>query len=150
MSRVLLKVSSNDHDGFTAGCDYAVVNVTPELARQILARGKQLKQLAKGDDALSKMVFHAGEGAPLFYSEEDLEGFLDNEFDEEQLETIAGRGVLVLLDTVSIPTVSPRNVRCPFLLVYEDGVRWQADPKNEDFEVQTARLDFAIIESMIK
>ena len=143
--QVVLKVWSNnpDHSG---GCDFALVEITPDFARLALRRIEVLREQKALDAALDEMYFwnsttdffspwagpaggtREGEAACLKLEEElDL-----LQIDRHEVVTASG--------DFSVPQSQIARVECVQMVVRESGIAFTAIPKHTDFYVTTAEV----------
>jgi hypothetical protein len=141
MRLVLGTVSSNSD--FNGGCDFAVVTISPQYARQILCRMKALMGLAQSDDSLHEA--HYWDFAAQYFefpADEDL---------QEKLE--AAHDTHVELDEAcELPEDLFQRTEYAHMVVEVMGdqadVSWRASPKNASVYVETNPVAQSLIEKV--
>ena len=152
--KVILKVwsSYSDHNG---GCDFALVEITPEFARLALRRIEVLREQKVIDPAVDETYFwdpaaqffspwtgpargtRGGEAACLKLEEElDL-----LQIDRNEVVTASG--------DFSVPQSQIARVECTQMLVRAEGVAFTAIPKHTDFYVTTAEIPREVLEHAV-
>ena len=150
--KFLLRVSSSNQyrDG---GCEFALVELTRELANVALRRIQVLKDYKKIDEFIYETYywdFHA----EYFSPRADFSGVPENvkaamlavgEIVEALV--VEEKGVVTAPDDFEVVEEQIAAVECTQLVVGEDGVAFLAIPKHCDFYVTTAEIPMLILES---
>jgi hypothetical protein len=151
--RVVLKVWSTNPD-YSAGCDYAVVEISGEFAKIMLRRINVLREQKALDPSIyetyywdssaqyfSPWVNRASQPhevqAAYFELEETLE-----ELQVDTYEAVTAPGDFHVLDS-QIATVE-----CAQMIVREEGVAFTAIPKHTDIFLTTAEISKQVLESV--
>jgi hypothetical protein len=150
--RIILKVSSsNEH--CSGGCEFALLDLTPELARLALLRIGTLREQKNLDPDIIETYYWAY-FAEYFSPWEDLASPGEEiEGTGMTLEEMLNELAIEEKEIISIPEtfeVPPRNVaavECEKMLVREDSIAFMAIPKHASFYVQTVELPFTILEA---
>ena len=149
--RIVLKVSSNNEycDG---GCEFALVDLTPELAALALGRIATLREQKNLDPDIIETYYWAyfaeyfSPWADLANRGEEVEGTrvtLEGMLDELPIEE---KEIVCVPETFQ---VSPRHaaaVECEQMIV-RDSIAFMAIPKHASFYVQTAEIPLAMLEA---
>ena len=150
--RIVLKVSRhNEHsDG---GCEFALVDLTPELAALALGRIATLRQRKNLDPDIIETYYWAY-FAEYFSPWEDLAGFgkevqgtrvtLEGMLDELPIEE---KEIVCLPETFQVSPHQVAAVECEQMIVREDSIAFMAIPKHASFYVQTAEIPLAMLEA---
>lgn len=149
--QVVLKVWSSNPDN-NGGCDFAVVETTPELANQALRRIGILREQKAVDPALDETYYwdsvadffspwtgpvagpRAGEAASLK---------LEEELDLLQIDK---HEVTIPVSELHVPKNLIARVECAQMVVRETGIAFTAIPKHTDFHVTTAEILKEVLE----
>jgi hypothetical protein len=138
--KIALGTCSSDPD-FNAGCDFALVDLTPACAERILSRMRALHNLAESDHSLHEAHYWDAEAAY-------FETTLDDEIDE-QLEP-AHDTYVVLDEGIEVPAEAFKGVEYTHMVVSVIGdeleVSWRASPKSASLYVESNPLPKSLIE----
>ncbi len=150
--RIKLKVSSGTEycDG---GCEFALVDLTPELAGLALGRIATLREQKNLDPDIDEAYYWAY-FAEYFSPREDLassgkevegtrvaaEGMLD-ELPIEEKE------IVCVPETFQVSPCQIAAVECEQMIVREDSIAFMAIPKHASFYVQTGEIPLAMLEA---
>ena len=150
--RIVLKVSSNNEycDG---GCEFALVDLTPELAALALERIATLREQKNLDPDIIE-TYYWGYFAEYFSPWEDLA----SSGKEVEGTTVTWEGMLDELpieekETVCLPESlqgSPDQiaaVECEQMIVREGSIAFMAIPKHASYYVQTTEIQLAMLEA---
>jgi len=151
--RVVLRVSStNEHWG--GGCEFALVDVTPELAALALRRIAALCAQKSADPDIDETYYwtscvkcyfspwpaDAGveaEAACLAVAEMLCEGQGDD------------NGVVEVSDNFQVPSCQVTAVECQQMTVRAEAIAFLAIPKHTSFYIHTAEIPLAMLEAAI-
>ena len=137
--RLVLGTYSTNSD-FNGGCDFALIDLTPDYARQILSRMQAVKKLSQSDSSLHEAYFwdfHAQYfETPL---DEDFDAKLDGAFDRH-----------VELDAQTmLPEELFKCVEYTHLIISVMGdeaeASWRASPKNAPEYVETNSIPQSLV-----
>lgn len=152
--QVVLKVWSNnpDHNG---GCDFALVEITPEFAKLALRRIEVLREQKGLDHALDEIYYW--DSAADFFSPwlNPAGGTPDGETAclklEEELDRlqIDNNEVVTASSDFSVPQSQIARVECVEMAVRESGIAFTAIPKYTDFHVTTAEIPSEVLEQSL-
>jgi hypothetical protein len=149
--RVILKVWSSNPDS-NGGCDFAVVEITPELAKLALRRILVLCEQKAIDPAVDETYYWSSEVE--FFSpwadvgsqtDEAKAACLKLEEDLESLQ-IDRREMVAATHDFSVPQSQIARVECAQMVVRESGIAFTAIPKHTDFHVTTAEIPKGVLE----
>jgi hypothetical protein len=149
--RIILKVWSSNPDN-NGGCDFAVVEITPELAKLALRRIAVLREQKALDPAVYE-TYYWDSAAEFFSPWVDL-GTQTDEIKaaclklEEELESlqIDRREMVSVAHGFSVPQSQIPRVECAQMVVHEEGIAFTAIPKHNDFYVTTAEISKGVLE----
>ncbi|MGB7593267.1 MAG: hypothetical protein WCD04_09595 [Terriglobia bacterium] len=150
--RIVLKVSSNNEycDG---GCEFALVDLTPELAALAMGRIAILREQKSLDPDIIETYYWAY-FAEYFSPWKDLASFGNEaEGTKVTLEGMLDELAIEEKEIVCVPEtfqVSPRHVaavECEQMIVREGSIAFMAIPKHASFYVQTAEVPLAMLEA---
>jgi hypothetical protein len=149
--RVILKVWSSNPDS-NGGCDFAVVEITPETARLALRRIAALCEQKVLDPAVDE-TYYWDSVAEFFSPWADL-GSQTDEIKaacvrlEEELESlqIDRQEMASVAHGFSVPQSQIARVECMQMVVREDSIAFTAIPKHTDFYVTTAEIPKEVLQ----
>jgi len=153
--KIILDTSSSDPD-FNGDCDYAVVELTPELVDRIRRRMELARQAGRQDSDLLEMYFW--DGAAEFYDTEAVdacqEAMETDEAAQEWLKGLETDGHALVPAGADLVASQPQRVECNQMIVRcspssvnpEYEVAWTAIPKHSDVYVTTRDLPLAALE----
>lgn len=126
-------------------CDYALVNLTPDLARLALKRIAVLNKCKASDPDLFE----------LYYWDRNAQYFnpwlaqVPDEADRlaEMIETLpaASTDLLRVPNHVAIPADVTARVECSQMVACDDAIRFLAIPKYTDVYVETAEIPLTVL-----
>ncbi|HEX5481856.1 MAG TPA: hypothetical protein VFZ08_04445 [Terriglobia bacterium] len=128
-------------------CDYAVIDLTPELARVALRRINAFNVQKTADDDLIEMYFwdyHVEYFSPWIGEKtEQADGL------EEALTSFprAAPDLMIAPVDFSVPESMAVRVECCRMVTREDAVAFMAIPKHTDSYVHTAEIPLHLIET---
>lgn len=138
--KIVLGTCSSNSD-FNAGCDFGLVELTPDYAELILKRMQALAELAKTDHSLHEA--HYWDSMASYFQTTH-----DDELDEELEE--AHDTYVVLQENVKVPEKAFKRVEYTHMVISVMGeeleVSWRASPKNASLYVETNELPKSLIE----
>lgn len=138
--RFLIRAHSSDVN-FNGDCDYADVTIGQELAKKILARRKILLKLMEKDSDLFKMSFWCCAATFVGGNLYDEPRFTDNE--KEHIED----GLPVALGPDDkLTKLEEQRVDVDKVVLYEDEVIFEAQPKHTGVIVSTEGIPYSLIE----
>jgi hypothetical protein len=152
--RIVLKVSSNNEycDG---GCEFALVDLTPELAALALERTATLREQKNLDPDIIE-TYYWGYFAEYFSPWEDLassgkevEGTtvtLEGMLDELPIEE---KEIVCLAESLQGSPDQIAAVECEQMIVRQDSIVFMAIPKHASFYVQTVEIPLAMLEAAV-
>jgi len=151
--RIVLRVtSSNEH--CNRGCEFAHVDLTPELGALALRRIATLRQPKALDPDLDEVYYWANGLASYFdsWAESSIE---DKEAEDmgvaveemlAELEIQQKEVVRIPESFVVIPSQSAA-VECEQMIVQRDSIAFTAIPKHASFRVETAEVPLTMLEA---
>jgi hypothetical protein len=152
--RVILKVWSSNPEN-NGGCDFAAVELTPELSRLALRRIAVLGEQRGVDPAVCETSYWASDAeyfSPWLslpdQSDEVKAACLELEEALECLQ-IDRHEIVSVPDDFSIPQSQIARVECAQMVVREDSIVFTAIPKHTDFHVTTAEIPKEVLEQSV-
>ena len=153
--RIVLKVSSSN-EYCDAGCEFALVDLTPELAALALERIAALRDQKTLDPNIDEtsywayfVVCYFSRYARLAMDEKDVEGShasMGYMLDDLQIEE---REVVHVPEIFQVPSSQIAAVECEKMLVRADSIIFSAIPKHASFYVQTVEIPIAMLEAAL-
>jgi hypothetical protein len=140
-------VSTVSSDQETWGCDYALIDLSPELARLALRRVNILKAQMQADQQLDEIYFwdlHVEYFSPWKVKEADSADILSEMLDK--LPSVAG-DLLRAPDDFAVPENLLEHVECSQMITREDGIAFIAIPKHASYYIRTAEVPLPLLES---
>jgi len=149
--RVVLKVTSgNEH--YSGGCEYALLDLTPELAALARRRIAALKELENLDPHIDEMCYWAHfvvcyfdpwAGSEVEDREVTSPG-LGDKLDELKIEE---NGVVRVAKDFCVAPSQCAAVECERMIARADSVAFTAIPRQCSFRIETREVPLATIES---
>jgi hypothetical protein len=151
--RIALKVSSNNEycDG---GCEFALVDLTPELAALALGRIGTLREQKNLDPDIIETYYWAyfvdcyfSPHADLSIDDMEAKGAsipLGELLDELQIED---KEIICVPESFHVASNQIAAVECEQMIVYQNSIAFTAIPKHASFYVQTAEIPLAMLEA---
>ena len=149
--RVVLKVTSgNEH--YSGGCEYALLDLTPELAALALRRSAVLKELNKLDPHIDETYYWAHFVVCYFdpwagseiEDREDTSSALADKLDELRIEE---HGIVCIAEDFCVAPSQCAAVECERMIARADSVAFTAIPRHCGFRVETREVPLAVLES---
>ena len=140
-------VSTVLSDQDTWGCDYALIDVSPELARLALRRVNILKAQKQADQHLDEAYFwdfHVEYFSPWKGKEADSADLLGEILD--RFPSVAG-DLMHAPDGFVVPENLLEPVECSQMITREDGIAFIAIPKHASYHIRTAEVPLSLLES---
>jgi len=153
--RILLKVtSSNEYcDG---GCEFALVDLSPELATLALQRIAALRDQMTLDPNIDQTSYWAyfvacyfSAYAGLAIDDQEVEGTCIGLGDLLGNLQIEEREVVHVPEIFQVPSSQIAAVECEKMLVRTDSITFSAIPRHASFYVQTVEIPIAILEAAL-
>ena len=150
--KVVLKVSSSN-ENCDGGCEFAVLELTPELAALALRRITALrgqKNLDPDIDETYCWAYFAEYFSPwknLASAEGEIEAAslaVANMLEELQIE---GKEVVSVPESFQVPPTQTAAVECEQMIVREDSIAFMAIPKHASFYVRTVDIPLTMLEA---
>jgi hypothetical protein len=152
--RVILRVwSTNPH--YSAGCDYAVAEITEELAKLMLRRLHLLRDEKTLDPSIretyywdySAQYFSPWVNQPTQPHEVEVDRCeLEKTLEELQVDTCE---VISVPDDFHVPDSHIAAVECAQMIVREEGIAFTAIPKHTDIYLTTAEIPKQVLDSIL-
>ena len=150
--RIVLRVSSsNEH--CNGECEFALLDLTPELARLAIGRIATLREQKNRDPDIDE-VYYWAYFAEYFSPWEDLaspgnerEGtkvMLEGMLDELSIEE---KEIVYVPETFQVPPQLIARVECEQMVARLDSIVFMATPKHASYYVQTVELPLAMLEA---
>lgn len=135
--KILLTCTSSNPD--LSWCRYAVVELTDEARKEVLAR-RELHQMVKSRDRdLWDLTFWGMPGE--FYDDIDTEDLLT---DEQQAE-LESKEWLVLPDDSDIDVSDAARTECDRMVINDDGFYWKCIAKHTDVYIETSKIPYEAV-----
>jgi hypothetical protein len=153
--RILLKVTSSNeyNDG---GCEFALVDLTPELAALALQRIAVLREQKILDPNIDEACYWAyfvacyfSPYAGLGIDKKEVEGkkiALEDMLDNFQIER---KEVVTVPGCFQVSSSQITAVECEKMLVREDSIAFTAIPKHASFRVHTVEIPQPMLEAAL-
>jgi hypothetical protein len=163
MHLILNAHSSDPH--YNGDCDYAVVELTPALVKQVRSRVYLARQAAEQDSDLFELYFWGSSAE--FFDHEILDACEEaiatagrrrrNKAALDWLTDFEGREYAVVPAGVDLDAHEGQSTECDQVIVQcsrysrglEFSVFWTASPKNSGVDVTTADLPLKVIEELL-
>jgi hypothetical protein len=150
--RIILKVSSSNGycDG---GCEFALVDLTPELAALALQRIAMLREQKSLDPDIDETYYWAyfaeyfSPWVSLAAAEKAMEPANLTFADMVDGLEIAENEVITLPESIQLPPTQIAAVECQEMIVRSDSIAFTAIPKHASFRVQTVEIPLAMLEA---
>lgn len=152
--RVVLRVWSTNPD-YNAGCDYAGVEISEELAKLMLRRLNVLREQKTLDPSIceiyywdySAQYFSLWVHRPAQPQEVEVACFeLEKTIEELQVDTCE---VASVPDDFYVPDSQIATVECAQMIVREEGIAFTAIPKHTDIYLTTAEIPKQVLDSIL-
>ena len=151
--RVVLKVtSSNEH--YNGGCEYALLDLTPDLASLALRRIAVLKEQRNLDPDIDETYYWAyfvdcyfdpwAESAEGVKEGEGTSSAVGDMLDELKIED---NGVVSVPENFHVARSQCAAVECEQIIVRESSIAFTAIPKHGSIRVQTAEIPIIMLEA---
>jgi len=153
--RILLKVSSSNEycDG---GCEFALVDLSPELAALALQRIAALRDQMTLDPNIDQTSYWAyfvacyfSPYAGLAIDGQEVEGTCIGLGDLLGSLQIEEREVVHVPEIFQVPSSQIAAVECEKMLVRADSIAFTAIPKHASFHVQTVEIPITVLEAAL-
>lgn len=146
--RVFLRTFSTNED-YNADCDYAVVDLTPELAELGLSRIENLKRRRARDSKLFETAFE--DASSQYFSNFDaFDEILDPRSGHTVVDILWGGDPWIDPDHCGIPEYAFKATESDSMMVQLNGVYWEAFPKHGDVRIYTAAIPLSLLQRAVK
>jgi hypothetical protein len=150
--RIILKVSSSNEycDG---GCEFALIDLTPELAALALQRIAALREQKALDPNIDETYYWAcfaeyfSPWVNVVAAEKEAEPAGLNFVDILDGLQIVENEVLTVPETFKLPSNQIAAVECQEMIAREDCIAFTAIPKHAGFRVQTVEIPLTMLEA---
>ncbi len=135
--KLLLNVyrSNENADGF----DCAILDLTPQLAAEILLRMNLFAELRKRDKDLAEMGYHDCSPSFLSGDVEQLAEILDYGEDYKEAD----------IEGTPVQDFEVERTECDRMVIHSGEVYWEAIPKHGDWRVETRPIQEDLIRKVI-
>jgi hypothetical protein len=149
--RIVLKVSSSN-EYCNDGCEFALLDLTPELAGLALGRIAKLREQKNLDPDIDEVYYWAyfaeyfSPWKDLASSKEEIEGTavtLEGMLDELSIED---QEIVCVPETLQVLPHQITAVECEQMVVRQDSIAFMAIPKHASFYVQTVEIPLSMLE----
>jgi hypothetical protein len=150
--RIVLKVSSNN-EYCNGGCEFAILDLTPELAGLAMGRIATLREQKNLDPDIVETYYWAyfaeyfspwKDPASPGEEVESAKGTLEDMLDELQSEE---KEIVCVLETFQVSPHQIAAVECEEMIVRLDSIAFMAIPKHASFYVQTVEIPLLMLEA---
>ena len=152
--RVILRVWSTNPD-YSGGCNYAVAEISEELAKLMLRRLNVLREQKTLDPSIfetyywdySAQYFSLWPNRPIEAQEPGNACFeLEKTLEELQVDTCE---MISVPDDFHVPDSQIDAVECAQMIVREEGIAFTAIPKHTDIYLTTAEIPKHVLDSIL-
>ena len=148
---LILKVSSTN-ENYNAGCDYAFVELTAELAAIALRRIQTLQEQKKLDSNIDESYYWS-HFVECFFSPWAAPGGAEGDVQAASLAVadllemlrIEVTEIAMVPETFKVPPSQVTAVECEQMIIREDSIAFSAIPKHASFYVQTTEITIPIL-----
>ena len=151
--RVVLKVTSSN-ENYNGGCEYALLDLTPDLASLALRRIAVLKEQRNLDPDIDETYYWAyfvdcyfdpwAESAEDVKEGEGTSSAVGDMLDELKIED---NGVVSVPENFHVTPSQDTAVECEQMVVRADAIAFMAIPKHCSVRVQTAEIPITMLEA---
>ena len=151
--RVVLKVTSSN-ENYNGGCEYALLDLTPDLASLALRRIAVLKEQRNLDPDIDETYYWAyfvdcyfdpwAESAEDVKEGEGTNSAVGDTLDELKIED---NGVVSVPENFHVAPSQYAAVECEQMVVRADAIAFMAIPKHAAFASQTAEIPITMLET---
>lgn len=134
--KIIIKTGSTNE--FYEGCEYALIDLTPELARHILEQKRVFDALKLVNRDLMEITFHSNDAEYFSTFPEELEDELTEKF-------WSGDAGHIPAPEGFAPEIE--RTECDRMEVDQFAVRFTCYPKHCDWMVTTHEIDYATVEA---
>jgi len=122
---------------FFDGCAYALVDLTPTLARKVLRRREMFEADRRNDPDLTETSYYSGDA--------DYFSALPTTLDEIE-RRLADKGFTQAPTSFRVDDERLERTECGQMVISTDGVWFQCYPKHCDPLIETHEIDFKTVE----
>ena len=150
--KVVLKVSSSN-ENCDGGCEFAVLELTPELAALALRRIAALREQKTLDPDIDEMYYWAyfaeyfSPWRTLAGAEKEVEAASLAVADMLEELRIEEKEVVTVPESFQVPPTQTATVECEQMIVREDSIAFMAIPKHASFYVRTVDIPLPMLEA---
>jgi hypothetical protein len=152
MRIVLTVTSSNEH--WNGGCEFALVDLTPELTALALRRIAALRERKEVDPDIDEVYYWAysvdcyfDPWAESSIDDKEVEG-TDMAVEDMLTELhIVDSEVVCVSERFLVPPSQRAAVECEEMIVRQDSIAFTAIPKHSSVRVHTAEIPLAMLEA---
>ena len=150
--RIILKVSSSN-EYYDGGCEFALVDLSPELAALALQRIAMLREQKSLDPDIDETYYWAyfadyfSPWVNLAAAEKGVEPASLNFVDMLDGFRIADNEVFTVPESFQLPPTQIAAVECQEMIAREDSIAFTAIPKHASFRVQTVEIPLVMLEA---
>jgi len=151
--RVVLKVASSN-ENYNGGCEYALLDLTPDLASLALRRIAVLKEQRNLDPDIDETYYWAyfvdcyfdpwAESAEDVKESEGTSSAVGDMLDELKIED---KGVLSVPENFHVAPSQSAAVECEQMVVSADSISFTAIPRHASLRVATAEIPITMLET---
>jgi len=145
--KIVLQCWSSHDD--TCGCDYALVDLTPRLARLVLRRIRVFRRLNAKDTGLSDMRWWNCDAvyfSPWGSDTSDAPDEKETERVERAISMKKGEEIVEVADAFALGDKMEARTECDRMTVREDGVSFSCIPKHTDVRITTGTIAVELVE----
>lgn len=141
MTRILVRArNAHEYDG----CEYALVEIAPELARLATSRRELWQRMHEADGDFYEAYFW--DCAATFYDLGSLafDDYLDDKLGADTAARLNAEGWTEVPDEFELPADSKARTECDQMIVRDSGIAWCCYPKHTDVLVTSDEIPHAI------
>lgn len=150
---IVLKVSSSN-ENYSGGCDFALIELTPEIAALALRRIQAVRDQKKLDADIDETYYWSffvecffSPWTNLASAERDVEAASLAVADLLEMLRIDVTEIAIVPETFDVPPSQVAAVECEQMIVREGSIAFIAIPKHASFYVHTVEIPAAILEA---
>lgn len=140
--RLLLDTySTNEH--YNADCDYAVVIIDTNMAKELL-QCKELLQMCESKNAqVYQLVLQNYDAGYISTEDWELDEVVENP--DVDISRMKNAEYAHLKPNYDFPECCMKRTTCDALIVTEEGVYWRCTPKHTDISITTTEVPWDLI-----
>lgn len=146
MKRLISRTFSSLEECY-GDCEVAVLIITDELAKTILARGKRMREVQEKDADLRYLGYF--DSNVMFFLQEDLDPSETVGFTDATVAILEEGNWIELPEAFTIDESKTQRIEMGTMIVYDDQICFEYRPKHADLTVETSSLSYNEVEACI-